>query len=83
MGEEEDSYDYYDTVDFYLDPDDEVNALDQSLHTRVSFSGPFDKEWRYQCVQPGRDTVKMIVGDEALTGNVDMLQDLWYDKRLE
>jgi hypothetical protein len=82
MEEEEDFYDYYDTVDFHLDPDDEVNVLGQSQHTRVSFGGPFDKEWAYQRVQPGRYTIKLIVGDETLTGNVDILQDHWYDKRL-
>ena len=81
MEEEEDFYDYYDTVDFHLDPDDEVNALGQSLHTRVSFSGPFDKEWRYQRVQPGRYTIKLTVGGETLSGHVDILQDHWYDKR--
>ena len=71
--------DYYDTVDFHLDPDDEVNALGQSLHTRVSFGGPFDREWAYQRVQPGRYTIKLIVGDETLTGSVQILQDHWYD----
>lgn len=80
LEEEEDFYDYYDTVDFHLDPEDEVNALGQSLRSRVAYRGPFDKEWLYQRVQPGTYTVKLIVDGLELTEDVRILQDHWYDK---
>lgn len=81
METEEDFYDYYDTVDFYLDADDEVNALGQSLHTRVAYSGPFDKDWTYQRVQPGTYTIKLIAGEEERVGRVEILQDYWFDRK--
>ena len=78
--DEEDFYDYYDTVDFHLNADDEVDAWGQSQRTRAGGRGPYSREWRYQRVQPGRYTVKLIVGGETLTETADILQDYWYDK---
>lgn len=80
MDEEEDFYDYYDTVDFYLNPDDEVNVLGQSLHTRVGVRGPFDDDWAYQRVPPGEYMVKLTVGSTVLTRKVQILKDRWYKR---
>ena len=80
MGEEEDFYDYYDTVDNYRDADAEVDALGRSTSTRVGTRGPYDKNWRYTRVRPGRYTVKLVVGGEVMTGTSEILQDYWWDK---
>lgn len=80
MGQEEDFYDYYDTVDNYRDADAEVDALGRSLSTRVGTRGPFDVDWRSTRVQPGRYTISLTVGDVTMSGTAEILQDHWYDK---
>lgn len=76
----EDFYDYYDSVDFHLNADDEVNALGQSLHSRVQNLGPFDRQWFFQRVQPGEYRVKLTVGDQTLIETAEILEDHWFDK---
>ena len=78
---EADFFDFYDTVDFFLNPDDEVNALGQSLRTRVQNPGPFDQDWVYQRVQPGEYSIRLIIGGETITRQTKILQDHWYDQK--
>lgn len=78
--EESDFFDFYDTVDFFLNSDDEVNSLGQSLRTRVQNSGPFDRDWIYQRVLPGEYTIKLIIGGKTVTQKVQILKDQGLDK---
>ena len=78
--EESDYFDFYDTVDFFLNSDDEVNSLGQSLRTRVQNSGPFDRDWIYQRVIPGEYTIKLIIGGMTETKKVQIFKDQGLDK---
>jgi len=74
-------FDYYDTVDFYGDPDDEVTADGMSMRTRVDDPGPVELDYRYFRVQPGTYRSVLEVGGEQLQGEAEILVDHWFDRR--
>jgi len=80
-GERDPFYDYYDTVDFFGDPDEEVGITGLSLRTRVAREpGMRGRDYVLKRVQPGEYTIKIHVGDKVLTQQSVILQDYWYDK---
>ena len=79
--EDEEFFDYYDAVDFYGAPDDEVDKWGRSLKTRVhTEAGITEREYAYFRVPAGEYTVELVVGDRVLTGEALLLKDHWYDK---
>ena len=79
--DETEFFDYYDTVDYYGDPDEEVDKWGRSLETRVhSEAGITEREYAYFRVPPGEYTVKLVVSDRVLTGEARILKDHWYDE---
>jgi len=74
-------FDYYDTVDFYGDPDDEVTADGMSMRTRVDDPGPVERDYRYFRVQPGTYRIVLEVGGEQLQAEAEILVDHWFDRR--
>jgi photosystem II stability/assembly factor-like uncharacterized protein len=80
-GETEPFYDYYDTVDYFGDPDEEVDKSGLSLRTRVARApGARGREYVFKRVQPGEYTIKLIAGDKVLIRKSAILQDYWYEK---
>ena len=73
-------FDYYDTVDFYGDPDEEVTANGMSMRTRVDNAGPIERDYRYFRVQPGTYRVVLEVDGRQLQGDADILVDHWFDR---
>jgi len=81
IGKREPFYDYYDNVDFFGDPDEEVGITGLSLRTRAAREpGMRGREYVLKRVQPGKYTIKIYVGDKVLTQQCVILQDYWYDK---
>jgi photosystem II stability/assembly factor-like uncharacterized protein len=79
--EDEEFYDYYDTVDWFGDPDEEVDKWGRSLQTRVHQPpGLTDRDYAYYRVQPGDYTIVLKAADKTLKRPVRILQDIWYDK---
>ena len=65
-------FDYYDTVDFFGDADDEVDKFGRSLRTRVHRTpGIREREYILNRVQPGEYTIVLSAGStgtlEAVT----------------
>jgi photosystem II stability/assembly factor-like uncharacterized protein len=74
-------FDYYDTVDFYGDSDEEVDKYGRSLRTRVAReSDARGREYVLARVRPGTYTVKLSVDGGEYTGQAVILKDHWYDK---
>lgn len=73
-------FDYYDTVDFYGDPDEEVTATGMSMRTRVDNAGPVERDYRYFRVQPGTYRIVLEVDGKQLQGHVDISPDHWFDR---
>ena len=79
--ETEPFYDYYDTVDYFGDSDEEVDKRGFSLRTRVARTpGTRGREYVFKRVQPGEYTIKLIAGEKVLTKNSVILRDYWYEK---
>ena len=79
--DEEEFFDYYDTVDFYGAPDEEVDKWGRSLQTRVhAEAGITERDYAYFRVAPGEYTVELWVDGTVLRGEAVILQDHWYDK---
>ncbi len=78
-GETEPFYDYYDTVDYFGNPDEEVDKRGLSLRTRVARApGTRGREYVFKRVQPGEYTIKLIAGEKVLIKKSIILQDHWY-----
>ncbi len=74
-------FDYYDTVDFFGDADDEVDKFGRSLRTRVHRTpGIREREYILNRVQPGEYTIVLSAGSTELSKQSLILKDHWYDK---
>ena len=74
-------YDYYDTVDFYGDPDEEVGRTGLSLKTRVAHEpGATGREYEFTRVQPGDYSVRLYAGNKSLIKRAVILKDFWYER---
>jgi len=82
LKKDEEFFDYYDTVDYYGDPDEEVDKWGRSLRTRVHHPpGLTEREYKYFRVQPGLYTVLLCAGGQTLSRTAVVLKDYWYDKK--
>ncbi len=82
LAEDEEFFDYYDTVDYYGDADYEVDKWGRSLRTRVHMPpGLTEREWFYTRVKPGDYTIKLSAAGTVLSGKSVILKDHWYDKK--
>jgi len=81
LAEDEEFFDYYDTVEYFLEQDEEVDKWGRSLRTRVH-QGPglTERAYLYTRVPPGEYFVELAVGGRVLRRNVTILRDHWYDK---
>ena len=80
-GEREPFYDYYDTNEFFGDPEDEVGITGLSLRTRVAWEpGMRGREYEYKRVQPGTYRIVLSAGGKTLEQEAVIMQDFWYDK---
>lgn len=79
--EDEEFFDYYDTVEYFLRPDDEVDKWGRSLRTRVHRGpGLTDREFFYTRVTPGEYTIELEAAGQTLRRTVSVLQDHWYHR---
>lgn len=81
LAEDEEFFDYYDTVEYFLRAGEEVDKWGRSLRTRVH-GGPglTDRDSFYTRVVPGEYVVELDVGGRTLRRTVTILQDHWYDR---
>jgi hypothetical protein len=80
-GEREPFYDYYDTNEFFAEPDEEVGKTGLSLSTRVPWEpGMRGREYVLKRVQPGEYTIVLMAGKTTLKQTAVIMQDHWYDK---
>jgi hypothetical protein len=81
MEEDEEFFDYYDTVELYGDPDEEVDKWGRSLQTRVHQPpGLTDGLYAYYRVKPGEYTIVLMADGKVLKRKAVILPDYWYDK---
>jgi photosystem II stability/assembly factor-like uncharacterized protein len=78
---EEEFFDYYDTVDWFGDQDEEVSKTGLSLRTRVHMRPDvLEREHAYFRVQPGEYSIVLQAKGRILTRKAIILKDHWYDK---
>ena len=81
MEEDEEFFDYYDTVEWFGDPDEEVDKWGRSLQTRVHQPpGLVDRSYAYYRIKPGEYTIALMADGKVLSGKVTILQDHWFEK---
>lgn len=79
--EEEEFFDYYDTVDWFGAPDQEVARDGRSLQTRVHMRPEvLEREYKYFRVIPGTYIVSLIFPDRAIRKKAVIYRDVWYDR---
>jgi hypothetical protein len=79
--EDEEFFDYYDTVEWFGDPDEEVDKWGRSLRTRIHHPpGLTDRSYAYYRVKPGEYTVVLQADGQVFKRKAVILQDKWYDK---
>ena len=82
LAEDVEFFDYYDTVEGFPEPGEEVDKWGRSLRTRVHRpAGTTDRELVYLRVAPGEYRVTVEVGGTTLDRPVVVLADGWYDQR--
>ena len=80
-GEREPFYDYYDTNEYFVSPDDEVGKTGLSLSTRVAWEpGMRGREYVFLRVTPGVYKVVMEVNGENYVTESLIYEDKWFDK---
>jgi len=80
-GEREPFYDYYDTNEFFAEPDEEVGKTGLSLSTRVPWEpGMLGREYVLKRVQPGEYTIVLTAGKTTLQQTAVVMKDHWFDK---
>ena len=77
--EDQEFYDYYDTVDFYGSADDEVTMDGRSMRSRVHDPGPTERDFKHFRVLPGEYTIVLTVGDQVMKRIARILADQWYE----
>jgi hypothetical protein len=78
--EDQEFFDYYDTVDFFGPADEEVTMDGHSMRTRVHDPGPTERDFKHFRVVPGEYTIVLTVGDLVIKRTARILADQWYDK---
>jgi len=81
LAEDEEFFDYYDTVDYYGEADEEVDKWGRSLRTRIHHQpGLTDLGFVHIRVQPGHYRIILKAGNKILARNAVVLKDYWFDK---
>jgi len=81
LEEDEEFFDYYDTVEWYGDPDEEVDKWGRSLRTRIHHPPGFlDRLYAYYRVKPGEYTIVLMANGKVLKRRAVIFQDYWFDK---
>jgi photosystem II stability/assembly factor-like uncharacterized protein len=81
LEEDEEFFDYYDTVEWYGDPDEEVDKWGRSLRTRIHHPpGLIDRLYAYYRVKPGEYTIVLMANGKVLKRKAIILRDYWFDK---
>ncbi len=81
LAEDEEFFDYYDTVDYYGEADEEVDKWGRSLRTRVHQPpGLTEKEYKYFRVEPGEYTITLEAGGNVFVRKSVILKDYWFEK---
>jgi len=79
LEEDEEFFDYYDTVDWFGDPDEEVDKWGRSLRTRAHHPpGLTEREYAYYRVQPGTYTIALVAGGKIFQREAVILPDFWF-----
>jgi photosystem II stability/assembly factor-like uncharacterized protein len=80
-GEIEPFYDYYDTNEYFVTPDEEVGITGLSLSTRVAWEpGMKGREYEYLRVKPGNYRIVIKIYDKEFERNALILEDIWFDQ---
>jgi photosystem II stability/assembly factor-like uncharacterized protein len=80
LAEDVEFFDYYDTVEVPVAPDEEVDRWGRSQRTRVHPpSDSLEREWAYFRVLPGEYRVTLETGDDVREQKILLLEDIWYD----
>ncbi|WP_051554851.1 WD40/YVTN/BNR-like repeat-containing protein [Maribacter antarcticus] len=81
LTEEEEFFDYYDTVEIFPEEGEEVDRYGRSMRTRVHFKpGLTDIDFKYTRVKPGEYKVVLSANGITFSRNVTILEDKWYDE---
>ena len=79
--EEPEFFDYYDTVEIFPLPNEEVDKYGRSLRTRVHpLPGNTDQNYKYYKVPPGDYKVVLTIDEISQSKNISILKDQWYNK---
>jgi hypothetical protein len=80
-GKIEPFYDYYDTNEYFVTPDEEVGITGLSLSTRVAWEpGMKGREYEYLRVKPGNYRIVIKIYDKEFERNALILEDIWFDQ---
>ncbi len=78
IAEEDEFFDYYDTVEIFPRPEEEVDKYGRSMRTRVHPKpGLTVKEYKYSRIAPGEYNVVLSVGNQTKSTKVILLEDKW------
>jgi len=79
LANETEFFDYYDTVEQFPEPGEEVDRFGRSLNTRVHpLPSLFDRDVKFFRVGPGQYRVVLTVGDVVYETRAVLLADEWY-----
>ena len=79
--EEPEFFDYYDAVEIFPLPNEEVDKYGRSLRTRVHpLPGNTDQNYKYYKVPPGDYKVVLTIDEISQSKNISILKDQWYNK---
>ena len=79
--EEPEFFDYYDAVEIFPLPNEEVDKYGRSLRTRVHpFQINTDQNYKYYKVPPGDYIVVLRIDEISQSKNISILKDQWYNK---
>lgn len=74
--EDDEFFDYYDTVEIFPEPDEEVDKYGYSLRTRVHLKpGLTEREYKYSRVPPGEYRVVLSTGNLERSSEIVLLKD--------
>lgn len=80
LAEDVEFFDYYDTVEGFPEPGEEVDPRGRSLRTRVHRPpDATERDWYYARVPPGEYRVTLEVEGVVLERPIEVLADVWYD----
>ena len=82
LANETEFFDYYDTVEQFPEPGEEVDRFGRSLNTRVHpLPSLFDRDVKFFRVGPGQYRVVLTVGDVVYETQAVLLADEWYQNQ--